>query len=353
MLLIAVVLPSFLIPTLINYYHLFNNTSLDRSTFSADIMPKLSDTLSRFEKRRKILKVLSDILNYLIFGFIGYVSYWFFNTFEPVHYRLYFFVLLLIPALLLLKLPFFNLKQFTRKYKKEVMQRFLAITHESLRYEPKGMVPVKDLKRSGLYGFDTHIGNNSLTKLTGEDLIEGLVDGVHIKISDIEAFKGESKEVGLIFSGNFMVADFEDITFEGETFITPDFSESGLVNDILHEVASKKTFKVDGEKVKFNFPDFERIYDVYTTNEQEAKKLLTRKLTDKMLQLDNKLHDKVLVALTIKGKSLFIGVLFNFLKMEPRLRYSVTMPHILERNYLYINLMLSIVEEVKKQMLKG
>ncbi len=333
---------SVLLATLINYYHKFTKKPV-ASTFPDDIYHKIKPTLDAFEERRRRLKFLSNLINYIIFIGVGYLCY------RALAFTIYDFLilpaLLLLPLLLIIKFQFFRLKKFTKEYKTEVMQLFVKLTHESFELNPTGYIAVSELEKSGLYAFPEYIKTSNVS---GEDHIQGNIEGIKVQVSDLEVFKGEQKEVGLVFSGNFMIAEFPDDIFRGETYVIPDFEGSGLMKEVLHTVSNKKTFKVPGERVDFRYPDFEKVYDVVSTNAEEAKYLIDKPMMEFLLQLDRSIHDKVLVALSMKGRYIYMGVLFNYLKLEPSLHHPVNTPFILERIYLYMNLLIAMVRHVKK-----
>lgn len=312
-----------------------------------DKNPSFRDTIRKFEKRRVVLKWISDILNVAIFMFVGYLSFLFFsNESGKLSYKLYFFILLTLPLLLLIKRPFFRLKRFTRQFKNQVMTLLIKSVHPALGYKADGVLPLEIIKDSEI--FNLHNFAKELNKnYQGEDLIYGEVNGVGLAFSDVEAFSGIGKEVKLVFTGTFLSADFP-FDFKGKTFVVPDLSASGFKEDLLSKsVTNKKTFSTEGERIDLVDPTFEKVYDVFSTNEEEARYIMSPQLRKALLKLDGEANDKVVVALSFIGNQVFIGMLFNYLKFEPSLNIPLNKMNILCYAYNQLSLVLEVVAEIQ------
>ncbi|MDN4164336.1 DUF3137 domain-containing protein [Cytophagales bacterium LB-30] len=319
----------------------------EQLTVIMDKNPSFRDMIRKFEKRRVLLKWVSDILNVAIFAFVGYLSFLFFSSDSGKYsYKVYLFILLTLPLLLLIKRPFFNLKRFTRQYKNQVLSLLIKAVNPALGYKSDGVLPLEIIKDSEIFNLQ-HFANELNKNYQGEDLIYGEVNGVGLAFSDVEAFSGIGKEVKLVFTGTFLSADFP-FDFKGKTFVVPDLSASGFKEDLLSKsVTNKKTFKTEGDRVDLVDPTFEKIYDVFSTNEEEARYIMSPQLRKSLLKLDGEANDKVVVALSFIGNQVFIGMLFNYLKFEPSLNIPLDRMNILTYAYNQLNLVLEVVAEIQ------
>ena len=325
---------------------------LDRSKRSQsgnyDSLPKsLTMLLDAFEEERLKHKRRSDLWDMILFTVFGGLSWAYFTQLDPRMARLYFLVLLMFAAIMWIKSRFFRLKNFTVEYKQEVLGGLIAGLDYRLEYARNQRVPNQELANSGLFGIaDVMDGKTPLT-LEGEDYIHGEIDGINLQISDLELYKGEGEQVRLVFTGTFLVAEFPK-PFAGDIYVMPDFSEVHLLQDMLHQVANKKTYKVEAPQVAIDDADFEKVYEVYGSDISATEALLTSGVRAQLMALDGKSDDTVQVACSFRGNYLYLGSLFSNLQFEPKLHRPVNRPEDWQAIYTQISLYLSLLAEVQK-----
>jgi hypothetical protein len=118
----------------------------------------------------------------------------------------------------------------------------------------------------------------------GEDYIEGVIDKTDIRLSELHTeyrqvtydSKGRRREHWVtIFRGLFISADFHK-HFHGVTLVLPDTEQSWLggFGQWLQSI-SAKLGNQPGELVKMEDPEFERLFKVFSTDQVEARYILT------------------------------------------------------------------------------
>lgn len=313
---------------------------------------EFKDLVNNLEKRRKRIKLASDLFNYVIFFVFAWVSNWFFSLEgENINGKLYLFILMLLPLMFLIKKPFFRLKKFTADYKHQVMNHLIKTVHPRLGYEQNEVLPVESIESSEMFNIQEFVDFKGLKTYRGEDLVFGEINGIGLAFSDVEARTGSGKEVKLVFDGTFFVAEFP-YSFSGKTFVVPDFSKAGLFNEMVtgNKVSNKKSFTTTGEKIDLNNEVFEQVYDVYSTDKEEVAKLFTESLIKNMILLDSKSNDKVLVAFSFIDNKLSVGMLFNYLKFEPDFNLSLTKLKGIAYAYQQLLTLIDLVENIRSSM---
>lgn len=218
---------------------------------------------------------------------------------------------MLLPALLVFVgtlflggLPFVP---FLRAFRNEAVIPLIQTFDPRLEYRPFGKVPREDFIASGLFR-DGPPGNYK-----GEDLCRATFGATAIRFSEVTAdYRGEgNNEAGQLFKGLFLVADFNK-HFSGTTYVLPDRAQKllGGLGQSLQGMDS--TY---GQLVKLEDPEFERLFVVYSSDQVEARYILSSALMERIS------------AFRIKtGQSLRIGFRHSTLYMAIPLRRGLFEP---------------------------
>lgn len=119
-----------------------------------------------------------------------------------------------------------------------------------------------------------------------EDLITGCVDATHFLCSEVHAEekrvttdgKGRTRTTWVdIFRGFFFMADFQK-DFKGQTMV---YRNAWI------------KLRFGEERVKLENPEFEKSFDVYSTDQVEARYLLTPTIMERLLELDKKFPGQI------------------------------------------------------------
>lgn len=324
---------------------------LDRHASTRNSEEKLPNymtmLLDAFEEARLKHVKKAMVVDLSLFTFFGAFSGYYFTELDARMAKLYLFVLLVFVGIMFLRGKLINLKKFTKEYKTEVLGGLIGGLNPNLSYSSTQRIPDEALKASGLFGIDKVMDSKMEVTIEGEDHVFGEIDGVSLQISDLEVFKGEGERVSLVFTGTFLVAEFPE-EFQGSTFVMPDFSGAGVLQDLLHQVSKKKTFKVEAPAIPLADEPFEKVYDVFGTDENATRTLMGASVREHLLALDGKSGDKIQVAVSFKGNRMYLGSLFSYLRFEPKLHRPVNREEDWQLIYTQLGLYLGLIDEVRK-----
>ncbi|MDL2255674.1 DUF3137 domain-containing protein [Parabacteroides sp. OttesenSCG-928-G06] len=158
-----------------------------------------------------------------------------------------------------------ELNQF---YKQEVVSHMVATLVDNGNYFPEKGIP-----EALFNGMDIF---SRPDRYKSEDLISGTIDKTSFYFSEAHAERREQRSNGkttrtvwvTLFKGFLFIADFNK-HFEGQTIVTRD-----------------TLIKLRGGRVKLENPAFEKKFDVYATDQVEARYILTPSLMERLLNLD-------------------------------------------------------------------
>ncbi|MDA7817366.1 DUF3137 domain-containing protein [Sulfurimonas sp.] len=233
----------------------------------------------------------------------------------------------------------FMIHDYTHEFKMNVIKPLIKAIDSSLLYSSKTHVSDYIFNRSDLF--------STPDRINGNDYVKGNIDGINIQFSDIHAEKRTKSSKGrsswhTLFQGLFIVAEFHK-NFEGQTVVLPDSAQNTFGNLIGNWLQSKNMAR--DELVKMDDPEFEKEFVVYSTNQVEARYILSHSLMKKLLIFKKKsnhpLHvsfigDHIHMALEY-DKDLFEPSVFKSL-----LDYKVAMEYVQT-----LHLAIGIVQELK------
>ncbi len=167
--------------------------------------------------------------------------------------------------------------------------RFLGFTY----LEDTSDFPFESFEASGL--LPSHTGK------TLRDHISGEVSGVPITMCDAELTKrrgsGKSSRTVTVFRGPLVIARFPKPS-TGRTIVVPDGGSIGNFFAGLRQDA--------GERVKLESPEFERAFEVYSSDQIEARYLITPTMMERLLAFRARFGGRVWLAFA--GHDLLIAL---------------------------------------------
>lgn len=218
-----------------------------------------------------------------------------------------------------------------------VVEPIIQYISPGLTYQPKNGIPQLRFKASGIF-------RHGIDRYNCEDLIKGTVDQTRIQFSELHAecksSNGKNQTWHTIFKGLFFIADFNK-HFKGRTFVLPDSAEKlfGRFGQKLQEIG-----KSHGELVKLEDPAFEREFAVYSTDQVEARYILSPALMQRMLEFKYKTGEKVHFSFT--GGEVNIAISSNKNRFEPKL-FSTVLDIELAREFVEdLQMALAVVEDL-------
>ncbi len=211
-----------------------------------------------------------------------------------------------------------------------------------LSYLPKGMVSRGEFQSSTLF-------KNRIDRYRGEDLVSGKIDRTEIKFSELHAeykttttdSKGRRQtHWHTIFKGLFFIADFNK-HFQGRTVVLPDSAEKFLGG--LGKKLQEWNLNRD-DLVKLEDIEFEKEFVVYSTDQVEARYILSTALMRRILEFKRKM--KVPVHIAFVNSDLYMAISIRKNMFEPRILRSI-LDFEMVRDYLEdVILAVGIVEDM-------
>ena len=182
--------------------------------------------------------------------------------------------------------------ELTAYYKDVVISRLVSGLCPGATYNPTQGIPRQTFVASSLF-------STAPDRYSCEDHIAGCLDRTAFSCSEIHAeekrvtrdSKGRTRTHWVtIFRGFFFIADFHK-DFRGQT--------------VVHRNSWIK-FDFSNRRVKLENPAFEKRFDVYSTDQVEARYLLTPSMMEKLVALDDKFPGKITLSFT--GSKVIVAI---------------------------------------------
>lgn len=219
-------------------------------------------------------------------------------------------------------------KIFSFFYKEEVVDEIIHAFCPNAAYSPNGGVGEDLFRNSGLF--------TSPDRYYAEDLIEGYLDKTSFICSEVHAEERRARYTknGVryywvdIFKGFLFIADFHK-EFQGETTVLRD---------------SFFKIKMGASRVKMENPDFEKVFDVFSTNQIEARYLITPSMMERMLKLDS--NFKKGVTISFRNSTILVAIPDSKNRFEADVWSSLSDMSILKSDFAVLQSLLDIVDEL-------
>ena len=288
---------------------------------------KLAPTLQVLENKRKELlrKGRSEGLAYAaIFFVVGVIALLILKLegiFGPI-------VIVVISVIIFITCINNKSKIFSSFYKEEVVDEIIHAFCPNATYSPNDGVGEELFRNSGLF--------TSPDRYHAEDLIEGCLDKTSFICSEVHAEerRARSTKNGVqyywedIFKGFLFIADFHK-EFQGETT---------LLRNSLFKV------KMGASRVKMENPDFEKVFDVFSTNQIEARYLITPSMMERMLKLES--NFKKGVTISFRNSTILVAIPDSKNRFEADVWSSLNDMSILKSDFAVLQSLLDIVDEL-------
>ncbi len=233
----------------------------------------------------------------------------------------------------------FMVHDYTHDFKMSIIKPLIHAIDDSLLYSSTTHISEYLFNRSDLF--------SKPDRMNGNDYVKGNIDGINIQFSDIHAEKRHRNHKGrdswsTIFQGLFIVADFNK-HFQGETVVLPDTAQSTFGNLIGNWLQSKNMARE--ELVKMDDPEFEKEFVVYSTDQVEARYILSHSLMKKLLLFRQRSAHPI--SISFIGSHIHMAINYDKDLFEPSifrslLDYKVAMDYV--KN---LHLAISVVQELK------
>ena len=204
-------------------------------------------------------------------------------------------------------------REVAKTYKGLVVHRVVKALGEGLTYRPQSSLTERAFLSMELFA-------DTPTSFTSEDEIGGKKNNVSYSVHEVRATRRERKRTIVIFGGLMIRLDFNK-NFRGRTSVVPNgerVSSGSLLGKLL-SVAGRQA----KQAVRLENPDFERLFDVYSTDDQEARYLLTPKLMELVLAA-NAAQSEGALRLAFLENSLYVAIPMTCNYFEASLTTTVT-----------------------------
>ena len=233
----------------------------------------------------------------------------------------------------------FLIKDYTHEFKQNVIKPLIHAIDKELSYNSTHHLSERLFNRSDLF--------SSPDRMNGNDYVKGLIDGTKIEFSDLHAEKRHRNSKGkdnwsTIFKGLFIVAEFNK-NFHGKTIVLPDTAQSTF-GDLIGSWLQSNNFSRE-ELVKMDDNNFEKEFVVYSSDQVEARYILSHSLMKKLLLFKQKSKHPVYISFI--GNHIHMAIYYDKDLFEPSIFRSLLEYKIAMEYVKTLHLAIGIVDELK------
>lgn len=170
-------------------------------------------------------------------------------------------------------------RQISVWYKHMVVKRLVDALGGGLVYTPESTLRAEEFESMELF-------RESLSSWKSEDEVRGERNGVSYALHEVVAMHRAGKSERAFFRGVVVALEFNK-NFQGHTVVVP---ETGIRRPLLSGIRGDK------EKVSLHHAEFDRLYAVYSSDQQQAHYVLTPKFLEMVLDARKKLDAELRLA---------------------------------------------------------
>jgi hypothetical protein len=228
-----------------------------------------------------------------------------------------------------------KLTEKKHKFKRDVVGKIISGLGENLTYDHTRYIDKSVYQKSKLY-------LDGISRYKGDDLVSGMVGKTAIRFCELHTQQvrqsGKSTTVVTIFHGLFFIADFNK-KFAGETFVLPDLAEStfGSLGKMFQKLNFARPKLVTLEDI-----EFEKAFAIYSTDQVEARYILSTALMQRILAFKQKTGRQI--SISFIDSNVYIGIPINKELFETSLFTSLLNYNQVAEYYNYLALCVGIVE---------
>ncbi|HNR15909.1 MAG TPA: DUF3137 domain-containing protein [Chitinophagaceae bacterium] len=243
--------------------------------------------------------------------------------------------ILILSALILLIVFGNKKKSFAAGFKETIVRKIIHFIDPSLTYNPHLSISKTDYLNSGLFV-------EQPDRYSGDDYIEGTHEKTFFCFSELHTERkvssGKSTHWETIFRGLFFIADFNK-NFSGRTYV---WSERNPQINFLTKLFS--SFAWNLEKVKLESVEFEKRFIVYSSDQVEARYILTPSFMERIVRLQQLMGEGT--SLSFVNTNIHVAVPIKDELFEPAI-FSANDNNRLGDFYNTINIVFDIIDELK------
>lgn len=253
-------------------------------------------------------------------------------------------MLILVFLLISLLLYFFifgfkrSRSDFKSEYKKIVIGKLMQFINPDLAFTPNLFITQNKYDISKIF-----LSNPDI--YSGEDLVVGKIEKTQVEFCELHTQDRQTDHKGrthyvTIFKGLFFIADFNK-HFNGQTYVLSDFGERflGFFGKLMQNINVGRP-----DVVRLENPEFEKIFVVYSSDEVEARYILSTSFMERLVAFRKKMNSSV--QLSFVGSNIYMAIPMKQNLFEPSLRKTVMNFEVIREYYDQILFCTSIVDEM-------
>lgn len=232
-------------------------------------------------------------------------------------------------------------QDYKKVFKTEVVEKIVKLINADYKYNPSAHIKEQFYSLSGIFPADPD-------RCSGDDLITGTIEQAPFQFSELKTEeKTESRDDdgsrktqwNTIFRGIFFVAEFNKQLGE-RTFVMPQ-NDRRTTNIFGKE---RKKNRLHGEMVKLENPEFERLFTVYGSSQQEARYVLTPVLMEAIVNIQKQLGLKMYFSFV--GENVYCAIPMGKNMFEPKISKDGINYKDVEEMFLLFSLIETIIHEM-------
>ncbi len=165
-----------------------------------------------------------------------------------------------------------------RRFKAEVVPEILAALYPEIGYFPDDGIARGRFADTRLFG--------SFDRYRSEDRLAGTRGKTRLELAEVRAERkvrsNKNTHYETVFHGVLLIADFNK-NFRGRTVVLPDVAERFL-GSLVGKFLQNCNF-TEGQAVRLEDPAFEKLFSVYSSDQIEARYLLTPDMMARLTRL--------------------------------------------------------------------
>jgi Protein of unknown function (DUF3137) len=252
---------------------------------------------------------------------------------------------LFIPVGLWITYLGFRVQVFFKEFKPRVVALLLDFIDNDVNfsfdgYDPKGYIPLQKFLESRIF--------TNADDYSGEDLIRGQVRETPFEVSElrVKEFSEVRNQLNFVFSGIFMVADFQRWDMHGGVLSLPDTYRKFLSR-------SERAFHlIGGRRIREGLlPEFETFFDTYVTPDVRVKDIISEEFQKAILDFRQRFQEfgrEKEIYFSIIGDKIYLALRQDRNLLEPSLFARNISFEVVQEFYQDLRLLLDLVMEVDR-----
>ena len=258
----------------------FEKTSANEKNFTPYYKKYILPLAEKFEEnrinvlklvRKRLIKTLPVLVVFAIllavFLLVNLVEL---DAFYYLFFVMFFGITIYFLYFLCLLWACFPIAEYGSDIKKIVFSKVFQFFGNEYQYSEESSMTAKSLKRSAIIP----ASNDSYF----EDYIKGSYKGINLELSEARLIAGRGKHRVIVFSGLFILLSMNK-KFSGHTIVEK--NAGVLLTDLLFQNSNEEL-----KKVNFEDPLFQKKFSVYSSDQVEARYLLTTSFMQRLIDLE-------------------------------------------------------------------